>query len=261
MDDATGLVDVHVHLLVGLDDGPARLDDALALCRALVDQGVTRAAATCHQGGVFSRNGAPGIREAAINLQQSLDHAGIALECYPSAEWMLDSQAVDHFAERLPNLLTIADTGRYSLVEFPFSLPGYTKLVCEMLRNNGIRPVLAHVEKYPSIASHPARVQQLRDEGYLIQVNADSIAGPASAPLARECRTLVRSGLVHLVASDAHSVDQRPPLLRDAYDVVSGWTDQATARLLFEENPRAILEGRDVVDPEPAGWFSRFRRR
>lgn len=261
MDVTTGFVDLHVHLHVGLDDGPARWEDALALGRALVDQGVCQAAATCHQGGVFAGNRPQVILDSTKELQRALDAAAIPLRCFPSAEWMLDSVAVESLAEGLADWLTIADGGKYALIEFPFQVPAYAKIVGEMLHQLGIRPVLAHVEKFPQLATNPNRIRGLREEGYVIQVNADSIVGWTPGSLGSVCRRLIRSGLVDVVASDAHSIDGRPPMLREAYGVVARWSDAATAQLLFAENPRAIMEGGEVVEPKAVGWFSRFRWR
>jgi protein-tyrosine phosphatase len=261
LDDASGFVDLHVHLHVGLDDGPARWEDALALCRALVQQGVCQAAATCHQGGAFAANRPQSIRNSTNELQRALDQAEIPLRCFPSAEWMLDSVAVETLADRLSDWLTIADGGRYALIEFPFQFPAHARIVGDLLRQLGIRPVLAHVEKFPQLATNPKRIRGLREEGYVIQVNADSIVGWTPDSLDVVCRRLIRSGLVDVVASDAHSIDRRPPMLREAYGVVTRWTDPATAQLLFAENPKAIVEGGDILPPKPASWFSRLRRR
>jgi protein-tyrosine phosphatase len=260
LNEAVRFVDLHVHLLPGLDDGPGAPDESIALCRALVDQGVELAAATCHQRGAFSRNHADAVREATRALARSLDEAGVPLKVVPSAEWMLDADAVERLDSCRSQLLTVADNGQFALVEFPFQVPPYVSMVVQTLRRWGVQPVLAHVEHYPQLLHAPQRVRELIDLGFLIQMNADSIARPRSDPKASACRRLVQRGLVHLAASDAHGVARRPPALKAAFDVVAGWTNPSTARLLFRDNPLAIVEGGAVAAPAPAGWLARLRR-
>lgn len=258
--ESTRFVDLHAHILPGIDDGPHNLDESLALCRLLVDQGVDIVAATCHQRGQFAANQSEAIRDATNALTKALASADVPLRILPSAEWMLDADTVERLSDHLPNLMTIADSGRFALVEFPYQIPAYTPMVATMLRDKGIQPVLAHVEHYPRLAGNTPAVAKLIDQGYLIQMNADSIAGARSEAVTADCRALLRRGFVHLVASDAHSTLRRPPTLRQAFALVTGWTNPENARLLFHDNPLAIAEGREVVPPMAMNWLTRLRR-
>ena len=216
-------------------------------------------AATCHQRGHFARNGADDIRAATRTLQSRLAREGIPLEVVPSAEWMMDAATVEQWAELVPTLLTIGDAGKYALLEFPLRFPAYISHLAESLNTRGIVGVLAHVEKYPELLSNPRRLKELLASGFIAQMNADSIAGQWGASVARRCKGLIRQGLIHLVASDAHSVERRPPLLKDAYALVTSWTDAETADLLFRFNPQAILASENVTKPISQRWLDRFR--
>lgn len=259
MNEAVRFVDLHVHLLPGLDDGPGDLEEAVSLCRALVDEGVELAAATCHQRGAFAHNHADAVRDATRLLARTLENARVPLRIFPSAEWMLDADAVERLDSCRAQLMTVADNGQFALVEFPFQVPPYVSMVVQTLRRWGVQPILAHVEHYPQLLHAPRRVRELIDLGFLVQMNADSIARPRANPKTAACRRLVQRGLVHLAASDAHGAARRPPAMRAAFDVVAGWTNPSTARLLFRDNPLAIVEGRSVAAPTPVGWLARLR--
>jgi protein-tyrosine phosphatase len=257
---SAGFVDLHVHLLAGLDDGPADVPAALDLCRRLEEQGVVLAAAICHQRGAFAHRHVDEIRAVAGELNRLLEAEGRSLRVVPNAEWMIDARTLERLVELLPTLMTLADARRYALVEFPFEFPSYASLLADILRGQEIRPILAHIEKYPMLAHNPARVRELIDLGFLTQVNADSIVGRSHPDLSVACRRLVQRGLVHLVASDAHSITTRPPRLKQAFDTVTRWTDPATAGLLFRDNPQQVVDGGDVKMPAAVPWWRRWAR-
>jgi protein-tyrosine phosphatase len=253
--------DIHTHVLWGLDDGPRTVDESIALCRALVEQGVSAVAATCHQRGVFARNEPPIIRQRAAELQEILLSENVPLAIRPSAEWMIDAQTAERLDSLLPTLLTLADRQKHALLEFPFQLPSYLPMVLQSLAEHGLVGVLAHIEKYHQLLANSARVEALVNEGFIMQINADSIAGKFGPGVMNGCRRLIQRGLVHLVASDAHSADRRPPMLKVAYENVLRWAGNETATLLFKQNPRAIFHGSEVARPKGMGWLARFRRR
>lgn len=227
----------------------------------LVADGVSTLAATCHQRGVFSRIDPVTIRHRTNELTERLAAERIPLVVFPSAEWMFDAQTVENVSDLLASLLTLADRGKYGLIEFPFHFPSYLPLVAKKLAEHGLVGVLAHIEKYPLLLSNLSRVESLVGEGFIMQLNADSIVGKSGPAVMNGCRQWIQRGLVHLVASDSHSVDRRPPLLTAAFGNVRRWTDQATAELLFRQNPRAILAGEAPKRPARLSWLDRFRKR
>jgi protein-tyrosine phosphatase len=254
-------VDLHCHLLPGIDDGPRTLTDSLALARLLVAQNVRTVAVTPHQRGVFSSNSASEIRLAVDALRAVLVAEQIPLDIKPSAEWMMDSSTFDQLDSIWHELMTVGDIGAYALVEFPVEFPSYTSILARRLSDKGVKPILAHVEKYSALMGNLDRIRALMDEGFVIQVNADSIAGRGGAPLQYRCRRLIRLGLVQLVASDSHHAERRPPMLAEAYARVRRWVGSEAADLLFCENPRLILDAKPVAKLAPTSWFGRFRKR
>lgn len=261
MTDPVGFVDLHAHLFVGLDDGPRRIEDALALCRQMVETGTTLVAATCHQRGHFASVHRTEITEKFGELKIRLEAENIPLRIVPNAEWMLDSATIENLPHLLPDLVTMGDAGRYALVEFPRPFPSFAALVPEMLSPHGLKPILAHVERYDIVAHNPNRVEELIQRGYVIQVNAESITNTYFPATIETCRRLIQRGLVHVIASDSHSVDRRPTRMKEAQAIVSHWTSSDTAQLLMTENPLAIIEGRGVRRAQSLGWLTRLRRR
>jgi protein-tyrosine phosphatase len=256
-----GFIDLHCHVLWGLDDGPRSPEESLDLCRTLVSDGVAVVAATCHQRGVFTRNRPDTIRRRAHELAEQLSLHQIPLEIHPSAEWLLDAQTVEQLSHLVPELLTLADRQKFALVEFPFQFPTYLSYVAETLAEHGLVGVLAHVEKYHQLLTNPGRLETLLDDGFVTQMNADSIAGRHGQAVMHACRSLIQRGLIHLVASDAHSVDRRPPMWSAAWDNVLRWTDPETAELLFRTNPQSLIAGTPPHLAKRMSWLDRFRKR
>ncbi|HRT96176.1 MAG TPA: tyrosine protein kinase, partial [Planctomycetota bacterium] len=154
---ATESVDVHCHCLPGLDDGPTTLDEALGLCRALVADGVTTAIATPHQLGRFDGHvAASAIRQAVAALALTLDEQGIPLRVVPGADVRVD--------ERIPALLdagsvlTLADSGKYLLLELPHETLLNIAPLLAQLTARGVTPILSHPERNPLLAREPNTV-------------------------------------------------------------------------------------------------------
>ena len=244
------VIDVHVHLLPGLDDGPETLEESLELARALSTEGVTRAVATphCVRGGAYDPT-PERIRSGVAQLRAALQEAGIALEIHPGAEVALEPDLYGLLASG--RYLTLAETGRYLLLELPADeIPPYTKRVVFDCLVHGVVPVLAHVERNRAIARDPNQLWDLVERGALAQVNASSVASSDPA-VQRLVRTLLKHDLAHLVASDAHHASRRPPRWRAAMAVLRDWVGDRRAVELTVEIPAAIVEGRPVPEPNP----------
>lgn len=252
--------DLHCHLLAGLDDGPRTMDEAIAVCQSAATNGTSVFAATAHQLGSFRQNHRELILAAAEGLQRELLRRQHNWRVVPSAEWMVDSQWVDRLDELWPTLLTINDAGRYALVEFPYHAPPHTSLIARLLAQRGVRPVLAHVDRYPGLFTTASQVRRLRAEGFVIQLNADTVDGRRGAKMQRQASRLLTAGLIDLVASDGHDTHRRLPHLAAAYAKVCRWGGDDLGKLLFHSNPLAIMGGEAVVPAPTLGIGRRIRR-
>lgn len=255
---APWFVDCHCHLLAGVDDGPATAAEALHLCSWLVSQGIRSAAATAHQLGAFHAVTRSTIREQAEILAARLEEEEIPLAVVPSAEWLVNAEWVEKFDDLWPNLLTVADRGRYALIEFPYEAPLHTDLVAERLASRQVRPILAHIDRYAALLHDRRRVAEMIEAGFVIQMNAGAICGDGGATLQRACRRLLRAGMVHVVASDAHKPRGRVPRLAEAYLHATRWVGRVNADRLFADNPQALLDGREPAPLLPRRWWQVF---
>jgi protein-tyrosine phosphatase len=243
-----GATDLHCHCLPGLDDGPASMEDALKLCRGLVMEGISTVVATPHQLGRYEgRNSGSQIREAVDSLTAALEEHAIPLEVLPGAEVRID--------ERIPTMirggqvLTLADRV-YLLLELPdISFIDPMPLV-RWLAEDGITVVMAHVERYPEVQRRPDLVEAWIEAGAAMQINAGSLLGHIGAAAQSLSWTLIERQSRLLVATDAHDIRARPPLLsRAAKQIERRFGFEAAFRLCVE-NPRQVL-GRSSRPPTP----------
>lgn len=265
------MTDLHVHLLPGLDDGPADMAAALALLRALVAEGVRAAVATPHvvrglyepapadvlaglgtlaaaarAAGlvVVPAGGAPGAAagEAAAAGEGRACAAGDAgaLLLAAAAEYRLEPDLPQYLART--GALTIG--GRFLLLEWPFeSVPGYTDRVIFELQLAGYAPVLAHPERNTAVQRRPELVLRLVERGVLVQITAASFLGLFGRRARGAAEGLLRAGAVHVVASDAHDARERPPHLVACYRQLARLAGEETARALLVANPARLMRG------------------
>jgi protein-tyrosine phosphatase len=254
------LVDIHCHLLAGLDDGPRTNADALTMCRLARAEGIRWIAATAHQNDCWPNNSPERILTAVGRLREQLLQADIALGIAPNAEIMICPEVEARWLAG--DLLSVAARGKYLLLELPHDTFVDLLDLCERLRQAGVRPILAHAERYPEVLHREGLVEELILAGCLIQVSAAGVTAPADAATARVLRGWCKRGLVHLLGSDGHSPCRRPPRMRDAYQQVRSWAGDALADRVGGMNGLAILQGLTPRVPHPAparrSWLSRI---
>jgi protein-tyrosine phosphatase len=254
------LVDLHCHLLAGLDDGPQTEDEALAMCRLADAEGTRLAAATAHQNEHWEAVTPERIRQAAGRLTRRLHDAGLALTIFPCAEVMVFPDLVP--AWRRGELLSVADRGQYLLLEMPHGLCVDLRALVKDLRQDGVRPILAHPERQEELLHDRGRIEQLIRAGCLVQVSSGSITDPGSARDERALKSWFKRGVVHCLGSDGHSPNRRPPRLAAAYRRISRWVGAAAADRIGSTNGTAIAHGLPLRIPEPepprTRWLLKF---
>ncbi|HEX5269843.1 MAG TPA: CpsB/CapC family capsule biosynthesis tyrosine phosphatase, partial [Gemmataceae bacterium] len=253
------LVDLHCHLLAGLDDGPRTPDDALEMCRIAYAEGTRLVAALAHQNERWSAVTPDVIRAAVAGLKASLEAAGVALTAFPTAEVTAHPELEALWDQG--RLLSVADRGAHLLVEMPHGLFVDLRPTARALGRRGVRIILAHPERHPELLHDPGAIEGLIREGCLVQVSSASVTEPASAADARALRGWFRRGCAHLIGSDGHSPRKRRPLLADAYRQVRAWAGAAVADRVCGANGVAVLNGRTPWLPEPEPprrWLPRF---
>ena len=250
------MVDLHCHILPGLDDGAPDLETALQMARIAVADGVTDVVATPHAEDGFYRTDAASIRVATAAFRTALAAAGIPLRVHPGSEVHVHPELPRRVAAG--ELLTVQDAGRCVLIELPVtSIPPYTETLMHDLRVSGITPILAHPERHAVLRDDHDRLAEWIGEGMLVQITGASLTGQMGRRAQQAAEMMVFRRLAHLVASDGHSPDRRPPQLRAAYDALVKIDGDASAR--FARNALAVLAGDPVTVPEPEPKKRRWR--
>ena len=251
-------IDIHCHCLPGIDDGPATMPEAISLCRALVDNGISIAVATPHQLGRYSGcNDAEDIRQAVLDLNQELKNKKIELEVVAGAEVRVDEMICQLLGK--DNLLTLADGGKFILLEFPHEIfIDITPLLID-LGSMGITAIISHPERHPGLVRKPEVLSKwLRFPAHL-QVTAGSLLGDFGKDAEKFAWQLLSSGQVAVVATDCHNLRKRKPRIRAAFERISDRLGKTAAQLVCIENPLKIVKGKDIETPyslikDPAGW-------
>lgn len=249
------MIDLHSHILPGVDDGPPTLEGSLAMAAAAVEDGITAIAATPHVRDDYPTS-AETMERKVHELRGALAEAGLPLRLHPGAEIALDrlwSLADDELAR-----FGLAGTPAYVLLEFPYVgwAPALPSTVLA-LRSRGITPVVAHPERNAEVQHDPERLRPVVLSGALVQVTAASVDGRLGRRARRTAFELVDRDLAHVIASDAHMPDVRAIGMRDAAAAIG---DEALAEWLTLRVPEAIVAG-EAPPPRPSSGRERPARR
>lgn len=238
-------VDIHCHLLPGLDDGPATWDVALKMARTAAADGIHTVIATPHQLGRYRQNSAEMIRNRVCRLQQVLQHAQIPLRVLPGADVRIDDTLIDQL--RNGHVVTLGDCGKHVLLELPHDVYIPLDFLIRTLRTMGLVGILSHPERNTAIQKNPTIVKHLMDAGCLIQVTADSLLGFFGKRARDLTERWLVGGKVHFVSTDAHGPERRKPVLSHAFQRTRQLAGRAAARQLFCTNPGLVAAGHRVA--------------
>lgn len=248
------MIDIHAHILPGLDDGAADMDSALAMAAMAVESGVRAIIATphCNIPGQFDNYRDERLAQAFRTFRDRVKQAGIPVEIWPGMEIFGTPDVPGRMEEK--RFITLAGS-RYPLVEFPFQ--GYADRATEVLRGVsalGLRPIVAHPERYGYVQREPAILNLWTEMGCLLQINKGSLLGRFGRTAQHLALGLVDRGFAAFAASDAHSPEVRTTWMGDVRALLEEEFSPETARLLLEENPARVLADRDIRMEEPE-WF------
>ena len=262
------MIDLHTHILHGLDDGARSLSESLEMVRIGYRDGVRTMVATPHTlNGRYQNDRAPiltkvqELNDVLINHAQSNEspcsnsairdpHSAIPMRILPGADVYFCKEIFLQLEQG--SLTTVGDGGTHLFLEFPpQGIPYRAEDVLFQLLARGIRPIISHPERNLDIRQRPERYYEMIRMGCLGQVTAMSLTGDFGPRVKRLAEKLLTSRLVHLIASDAHSTHKRPPILSDAVRAAKKIVGQEEARKMVTEYPQAVLEGRRPDVPEP----------
>ena len=266
------MIDLHSHILPGLDDGSKNLEETLGMVRQLHEAGFKTLIATPHviEGRTFLSP--PEILETTEQVRKSVAEAGIPVDILPGAENYIFPDLAKWAREG--ELVTLGNTGKYILVEFPMlEIPRYTDQVFFDLQVLGITPVLAHPERNKGLADEPERILAWAKKGILFQLDLRSVSGHYGTQPKLLAELMLHSDLIHFVGSDAHRVSRSnqsyPEALRSVEKLVgkSRFEELALINSLTMLEGKSLLRERDyylneqVINKRKGGFWNLFRRK
>lgn len=242
------MIDIHHHCLPGIDDGPREWSEAVDLCRMAAEEGIETIVATPHVlRGRWKNTSRPQLDSILADLQQRTSDTPHLLL---GSEYFFghDIAEVLHAGKAVVPLAG----SRYVLVEFAtHSVPPLVTQPLHRVQLDGWTPVIAHPERNVVLQSKPDLVRALVRMGVKMQITAGSIMGEFGPEAQSAATHWLRTGFVHVVATDAHNAGKRPPRFRRARARVAELCGEAVAQALFVTNPRAIVEGKGLpYDPD-----------
>ncbi len=237
-------IDIHCHILPGLDEGASCMEETEKMLRIAGGDGICGIVATPHIiDGLYNNTGKI-IAEAVAGLKKTKDSCDI----YTGAEVRIGRNLLPRIID---GELPLLNDKRYFLLELPASgsLPveGVENLV-RSFTSNGITPIIAHPERTMAIVNDLSIMERLIKCGALFQITAMSITGRFNSAIRRHSFTMIKKGYIHAVASDAHDVEYRPPILSEAYEVILKNFGEDEARQLFIYNPFKIINGESIEE-------------
>jgi protein-tyrosine phosphatase len=241
---APPFVDIHCHMLPGIDDGAANWRESLAMGRMAAADGFQTVIVTPHQLGNFSQNTGDDIRQRVHELQRFFDRHEVALTILPGGDVRIEPDMVARL--RAGEVVSLADLRRHVLLELPHELYLPLEGVLDELLDAGMIGILSHPERNHGLLEKPRIVEKLVDRGCLMQVTAGSLLGTFGPKSQDFSEWMLSLGLVHFLATDAHSSTNRRPLLGRAFERAAKLANWSTAVALCFDHPRAVAEGRDV---------------
>ncbi len=239
-------IDIHCHCLPDIDDGPATMSDALALCRALTEDGIGTVIATPHQLGRFDKfNSAAKIREGVSNLNEELKSNAIALTVMPGGDVRVDERICQLIKD--DEVLTLADGGRYILLELPHEILIDIERLLIDLSHMSIQAVISHPERHFMLAKEYKTLMKFIDYSAHLQITAGSLLGYFGIQAQKAAWHFLSSGWASLIATDSHSLKGRGPCMNPAFKQISAKLGEETAQLVCIENPLRLLTGKDMI--------------
>ena len=232
-------VDIHTHILPGVDDGSPDLEHSISLLRMAWEDGTGAVILTPHYRGRYRSNTPQKLREIYDKLRAHVEVELPEMELYLGNEAGIEIELSEKLAEG--QVLSL-DGGNYVLLEFTSSSSSgkIVKGVLEIL-NSGFTPIIAHAERYDAFCKNKRLAEEVIGLGALIQLNAGSIMGNSGFAAKRCCYRLLRKRQVHFIASDAHDKKYRPPQLGECYRRVCKKYGEEYADALFRRNARTVL--------------------
>ncbi|KZO00014.1 tyrosine-protein phosphatase [Pseudobacillus badius] len=243
------MLDLHCHILPGVDDGASTLAESLAMAKEAEQQGITCIVATPHHKNGAYENTKADILASVEHLNEELKKADVNVDILPGQEIRVYGELLEDYEKG--ELLTIAGMSPYLFIEFPSgSVPHYTEQLFYDIQMKGILPVIVHPERNSEFMQKPDRLYSLVKNGAATQVTAASYIGKFGRKIQHFTEQLIEANLTHLLASDAHNTSSRSFKLVEAYTRLANKLGDDHV-FYFQENAKLLVSGEHLHKEPP----------
>jgi protein-tyrosine phosphatase len=235
------MIDIHCHILPGIDDGAKDMTEALALINLAAEDGIKRIVVTPHLHTGRFDNYLSVIESSFLVLQQAVDEAKIQIELAYAAEVRLDSEILSLLSRQQLPLYGRYNNQQFMLLEFPHShIPAGSEILVRHLLKKNITPVIAHPERNRDLLKSPDKIKPFVRLGCWFQLTASSITGHFGEACQALALSYMAQDYIQIIATDAHNLKRRPPLLSEARNEIVAMFGEEKAQQLFYDNPYNI---------------------
>lgn len=242
------MIDIHSHILAGVDDGAKDFEDTLNMLKHAANEGITKIIATPHHNNGKYINKASDIKDKVIELNGKIKEQGLSIEVLPGQETRLYGELLEDYEKG--EILTL-NHSNYVFIELPSNhVPRYTKKLLFDIQIAGLSPIIVHPERNSEIIENPSILYKLVEQGAATQLTASSVTGHFGKKIKKFSLQLIESNQAHFLGSDAHNLKGRTFRLREAYDEV-GKEFGSDIMYFFQENAELVVEGNTIFKQPP----------
>ncbi|MBU8757234.1 tyrosine protein phosphatase [Priestia megaterium] len=243
------MIDIHSHILPGVDDGAPAMEDAVNMARLALDEGITKIIATPHHQNGMYFNKKQDILKRVKELNNVLQRENISLEVLPGQETRIYGSLLDDFEKG--DILTLNHTN-YLFVELPSGhVPRYTEQLLFEMQLKGLTPIIVHPERNAEVVKNPEKILKLVKKGALIQLTAGSLTGHFGKRIQKFSIQLIEANCTHFIASDVHNTSTRSFHIRESISKVHKEFG-SEAVYYFQENAELLVQGQSIYKQEPS---------
>ncbi|MDH5231007.1 MAG: capsular biosynthesis protein [Gammaproteobacteria bacterium] len=237
------MIDLHCHLLAGLDDGPSEISDAIDMARTAIEDGIDCLVCAPHITPGEFENDKKSISQAMSQLRSAIVEHGLPIKLFYGADLRIHDEILSGLQQEL---LPTINNSRYFLLDCPKCIEDFSSISNILLKciEKGYVPIIVHPERHKWITEYYPQLLELVDAGAWLQITADSLTGYYGDGAKYWAKRLLTDGYVHVIASGAHSSEKRPPILSEAYERAKKLVGHVEALHLVETRPEAVLNDR-----------------
>ncbi len=242
------MIDLHCHILAGIDDGAKNSGDTLTMLKSAVEEGITVITASPHHNPEY-HNERPLILEKVKEAQKIIAENQLPIQILPGQEVRAYGDLIEDY--QAGKLVTSADNTNYMLIEFPSNhVPGYANQLFYNMKLQGLQPILVHPERNTEIIEQPDKLYDFVNQGILTQITASSITGHFGKKIQKFSFQIMEHNLTHFIASDAHNITSRAFKMKAAFKLVENEYGLRAARN-FKHNAEEVIANQPIYTKTP----------